>query len=200
MRRLLAVALGDPRNTRFVFLSESCIPIYDFGYTRNYLLSTYRSFVRGVAPGAPGQSRWSTKYLPLVPREHWRKGSKWVVLTRRAASLVVRDTEYYPLFRKLCTYTAHCYPEEHYLQTMLARGPGRRDGEQVRDVGRLVAGGPSSLAFRGEGRGGGHGGEGAGEGALRAGGGKAYCYLFACKFKNDTIGPLLRLQPQFGFY
>lgn len=199
MRRLLAAALEDAGNTRFVFLSESCIPIWDFDFTQRYLMRTHKSFVRGAAPRGAA-SRWTSKYLPLVPRERWRKGSKWVALTRRAAAVVVKDKEYYPLFRKLCTYTAYCYPEEHYLQTLLhARLGDEMENRSVTWV-DWSRGGRSSLTFSKQDVGEDTVERVRGKENCELKGRKAHCYLFARKFKNDTLEPLLALQPKFGFY
>lgn len=44
-RILLKHALRDPLNERFVFVSDSCIPLYDFSYTYDYIMSTSTSFV-----------------------------------------------------------------------------------------------------------------------------------------------------------
>ena len=39
-RLLLRAALDDdPNNARFVLLSESCVPLYDFAFIRRYLLA-----------------------------------------------------------------------------------------------------------------------------------------------------------------
>jgi hypothetical protein len=44
-RLLLASALEDHSNQRFVLLSDRCAPLYDFGYIYKYLISSPRSFV-----------------------------------------------------------------------------------------------------------------------------------------------------------
>lgn len=42
---LFEAALEDPANQRFVLLSDSCVPIYNFSYIYNYVMSSRRSFV-----------------------------------------------------------------------------------------------------------------------------------------------------------
>ncbi|PWA84249.1 Glycosyl transferase, family 14 [Artemisia annua] len=42
---LLRHALMDPSNERFAFVSDSCIPLYNFSYTYDYIMSTSTSFV-----------------------------------------------------------------------------------------------------------------------------------------------------------
>ncbi|KAF2618189.1 hypothetical protein F2Q68_00042500 [Brassica cretica] len=44
-RLLLSTAIDDHSNQRFVLLSDSCAPLYDFGYIYQYLISSPRSFV-----------------------------------------------------------------------------------------------------------------------------------------------------------
>jgi hypothetical protein len=44
-RLLLSAALQDPLNLRFLLLSDSCIPLYNFGYVYNYVMSSHKSFV-----------------------------------------------------------------------------------------------------------------------------------------------------------
>lgn len=49
-RRLLAAALADPRNQRFVLLSETCAPLYPPHVLHSQLLSEARSRVNACAP------------------------------------------------------------------------------------------------------------------------------------------------------
>ncbi|OIT24844.1 PREDICTED: uncharacterized protein LOC109216125 isoform X1 [Nicotiana attenuata] len=72
-RILLQHALMDPLNERFVFLSDSCIPLYNFSYTYNYIMSTPNSFVDSFADTKEG--RYNPKMDPLIPVQSWRKGS-----------------------------------------------------------------------------------------------------------------------------
>lgn len=44
-RRLMAAALQDPANQRFVLLSESCVPLRSFGFVQKYLLGNSKSFL-----------------------------------------------------------------------------------------------------------------------------------------------------------
>ncbi|GKV01981.1 hypothetical protein SLEP1_g14477 [Rubroshorea leprosula] len=44
-RLLLGAALKDPENQRFVLLSDSCVPLYNFSYIYKYLMASQRSFV-----------------------------------------------------------------------------------------------------------------------------------------------------------
>ncbi|CAI8594546.1 unnamed protein product [Vicia faba] len=99
-RILLRHALGDPLNDRFVFLSDSCIPLYNFSYTYDYIMSTPTSFVDSFADTKGG--RYNPKMDPVIPVYNWRKGSQWAVLTRKHAKVVVEDETVFPMFQKYC--------------------------------------------------------------------------------------------------
>lgn len=136
-RILLRHALADPFNDRFVFLSDSCIPLYNFSYTYNYIMSTSTSFVDSFADTKEG--RYNPKMAPVIPIHNWRKGSQWAVLTRKHAEIVVNDTTVFPMFQQHCKRKSlpefwrehsfpadpskehNCIPDEHYVQTLLAQ-------------------------------------------------------------------------------
>ncbi|KAL4653386.1 hypothetical protein ACB092_01G299100 [Castanea dentata] len=136
-RRLLKHALDDPYNERFVFLSDSCIPLYNFSYTYDYIMSTSTSFVDSFADTKEG--RYNPKMDPVIPVHNWRKGSQWVVLTRKHAEVVVKDSTIFPRFQEYCKRRSlpefwrdhplptdaskehNCIPDEHYVQTLLAQ-------------------------------------------------------------------------------
>ncbi|KAL9684194.1 hypothetical protein QQ045_021628 [Rhodiola kirilowii] len=136
-RVLLEHALTDPLNERFVFLSDSCIPLYNFSYTYDYIFSTPTSFVDSFADTKEG--RYNPKMDPVIPVYNWRKGSQWVILTRKHAHVVVKDSTVFPMFQQHCrrkslpefwrekpiigdTSKQHnCITDEHYVQTLLAQ-------------------------------------------------------------------------------
>ncbi|CAK9161773.1 unnamed protein product [Ilex paraguariensis] len=136
-RILLQNALVDPSNERFVFLSDSCIPLYNFSYTYDYIMSTSTSFVDSFADTKEG--RYNPTMHPVIPVQNWRKGSQWVVLTRKHAEVIVKDDAVFPMFQWHCkrkslpefwrdhpiptdTSKEHnCIPDEHYVQTLLAQ-------------------------------------------------------------------------------
>ncbi|XP_065877556.1 glycosyltransferase BC10 isoform X2 [Euphorbia lathyris] len=136
-RILLRHALEDPQNERFVFLSDSCIPLYNFSYTYDYIMSTATSFVDSFADTKDG--RYNPKMAPVVLVDKWRKGSQWVVLTRKHAEVVVNDTKVFLTFQQHCRRKSlpefwrdrplpadpskehNCIPDEHYVQTLLAQ-------------------------------------------------------------------------------
>ncbi|CAN1127740.1 Glycosyltransferase BC10 [Linum perenne] len=136
-RILLRHALEEPSNKRFVFLSDSCIPLYNFSYTYDYIMSASTSFVDSFADTKDG--RYNPKMGPTIPVRNWRKGSQWVVLIRKHAEVVVHDTTVFPIFQKHCRRKSlpefwrdqpfpadpskehNCIPDEHYVQTLLAQ-------------------------------------------------------------------------------
>ncbi|KAL6646896.1 hypothetical protein ACP70R_015590 [Stipagrostis hirtigluma subsp. patula] len=118
-RRLLAHALlDDHSNARFVLLSESHVPLFDFPTVYSYLLNSTEVFLESYdQPGATGRGRYSRRMSPLVTAAQWRKGSQWFDLDRGLAADVVADAVYFPLFRRFCRRS--CYADEHYLPTFL---------------------------------------------------------------------------------
>ncbi|KNA24963.1 hypothetical protein SOVF_010880 isoform A [Spinacia oleracea] len=136
-RLLLEKALVDPANERFVFLSDSCVPLYNFSYTYDYIMSTSTSFVDSFSDTKGG--RYNPKMQSIVPERNWRKGSQWVVLNRKHAEIVLKDETVFPVFQQHCqrkslpefwreqpfpvdTSKQHnCIPDEHYVQTLLAQ-------------------------------------------------------------------------------
>ncbi|KAK4409937.1 Glycosyltransferase BC10 [Sesamum angolense] len=136
-RILLQNALMEHLNERFLFLSDSCIPLYNFSYTYDYIMSASTSFVDSFADTKEG--RYNPKMHLVIPVENWRKGSQWVVLTRKHAEIVVQDDTVYPMFKQHCKKKSlpefwrdrplpadgskehNCIPDEHYVQTLLAQ-------------------------------------------------------------------------------
>ncbi|CAD5189530.1 glycosyltransferase BC10-like [Musa acuminata AAA Group] len=117
-KRLLANALLDFSNERFVLLSESCIPVYNFPTVYEYLINSAHSFVESYDENTrQGRGRYSWRMAPKIMLYQWRKGSEWFELNRELATNIVAEHKYYPLFRKYCKPS--CYPDEHYIPTYL---------------------------------------------------------------------------------
>lgn len=134
-RLLLATALDDPANQRFVLLSDSCIPLYNFSYIYNYLMASPRSFVDSFLDAKEG--RYNPKMSPVIPKAKWRKGSQWISLIRSHAEVIVDDEVIFSVFKKFCKRRPpldaskgklndklqqqhNCIPDEHYVATLLA--------------------------------------------------------------------------------
>ncbi|CAA6657701.1 unnamed protein product [Spirodela intermedia] len=183
-RRLMGNALLDFSNERFVLLSESCIPLFNFTTTYGYLMMSRHSFV-GVFddPGRHGRGRYSSDMAPEVTLEQWRKGSQWFELDRQAAISI-----------HFCK--PPCYIDEHYLPTMLAiEAPDRlanrtvtwadwsRGGSHPGTLGAANVTGEFLRQIRGEKR------------CSYNGRLTNLCFLFARKFTPESLMPLLELAP-----
>ncbi|KNA19918.1 hypothetical protein SOVF_056960 [Spinacia oleracea] len=137
-RLMLDAALEDPANQRFVLLSDSCVPLYNFSYIYSYVMQSPKSFVDSFLDKKEkeGQGRFNPKMSPGITEDKWRKGSQWFTLIRRHAEVVVDDGLVFPLFKKYCKRRPpvddskgklnlklqkqhNCIPDEHYLQTLL---------------------------------------------------------------------------------
>lgn len=194
-RRLLANALLDSSNQRFILLSDSCIPVFNFTTVYNYLTATNHSFLSSFDdPRKPGRGRYNPRMWPNITIEQWRKGSQWFELHRDLAVKVVSDDKYYPLFRDLCH--PQCYSDEHYLPTLVnILYPDLNANRTVTWV-DWSRGGPhprkfgwidvkpellNHIRFGSE--------------CVYNGNTTNLCNLFGRKFLPNTIGPLLKVAP-----
>nr|GMC67842.1 glycosyltransferase BC10-like [Ipomoea batatas] len=196
-RRLLANALLDLSNQRFVLLSDSCIPLFNFTTTYHYLMASTLSFLQSYDdPSKAARGRYNPRMAPTITVQQWRKGSQWFEIRRDLAEKIVSDQIYYPVFRDHCL--PPCYSDEHYLPTLVnilwADASSNRSVTWV----DWSLGGPHPRRF----------------GwidvklevldKIRFGGDKCVyngntttriCFLFARKFLPNTADPLLRLSP-----
>ncbi|KAG6418995.1 hypothetical protein SASPL_121203 [Salvia splendens] len=127
-RILFEEALQDLANQRFILLSDSCVPLYNFSYIYNYLMGSPRSFVDSFLDKK--DVRYNPQMSPAISKQKWRKGSQvnilfhgsnalaslsdklialnsnqiiiWVTLIRRHAEEVVDDEIVFPIFKKFC--------------------------------------------------------------------------------------------------
>ncbi|XVF09567.1 hypothetical protein REPUB_Repub07fG0105300 [Reevesia pubescens] len=117
-RRLLANALLDLTNERFVLLSETCIPLFNFPTIYNYLLNSNESYIGSYDdPRKVGRGRYNPKMFPAISIAQWRKGSQWFEVSRSLAIEIVSDKKYYDIFREYCS--PPCYMDEHYIPTLV---------------------------------------------------------------------------------
>lgn len=92
-RRLVAAAVHDPRNARFILLSETCVPLYPAPAAYLQLMGEVRSRINACAVEGSSEDaerrmehRWQQAMLGAnITREQWRKSSQWFSLTRRHA-------------------------------------------------------------------------------------------------------------------
>lgn len=192
-RRLLANALLDFSNERFVLLSETCIPIQPFLTVYNHLVLSNKSFIGAFDdPGPFGRGRYNRKMEPEVSLAAWRKGSQWFEVNRKLANFIVSDTIYYAKFKEFCRPA--CYVDEHYLPTMLSIQFGSEIAKSsVTWVDWSRGGSHPAMFGRGDvteefltrikGR----------PNCVYNGQAGSICFLFARKFSPSTLDPLLRL-------
>lgn len=195
-RRLLANALLDVSNERFVLLSESCIPLFNFSTIYSYLTNSTKTFVEVYdLPGPVGRGRYSPHMFPDISLRDWRKGSQWFEMDRDLAVEVVSDTQYFPMFQRFCKHS--CYADEHYLPTFVnVRFPGMNSNRSLTWV-DWSRGGPHPHRFTRT-----DVTPGLLE-MLRSGSQCEYngsttsvCFLFARKFLPNTLERLLRFAPK----
>ncbi len=106
-RALLREALKDQTNTKFVFLSESDIPIKTFEEAYQRILEhPYSEFSYWRNQNHPHRK------LPNLANMH--KNTAWIILNRKHAQLMVDDTTMSTLFAQ---FPFDC---EHYASTFLA--------------------------------------------------------------------------------
>ncbi|XP_022883424.1 uncharacterized protein LOC111400229 [Olea europaea var. sylvestris] len=118
-RRLLANALLDFSNQRFVLLSDSCIPLFNFTTIYKYLTETNLSFLGSFDdPRKPGRGRYNRQMWPTISIEQWRKGSQWFEIHRDLAVKIVSDQKYYQVFHEDYTeLLTECLSESTSLST-----------------------------------------------------------------------------------
>ena len=194
-RRLLANALLDFSNERFVLLSETCIPLFNFTTIYKYLINSNHSFVSSFDdPRHIGRGRYNKRMFPTVTLPDWRKGSQWFEVHRKLAIEIVSDVTYYPIFQEHCR--PPCYMDEHYLATLVNKlRPDLNSNRSITWVDWSRGGShPTkfvrkdvSEAFLNQAR---HGFNCSYNSGL-----SSICFLFARKFHPSTLEPLLRIAP-----
>ncbi|KAM3405710.1 hypothetical protein ACQJBY_008309 [Aegilops geniculata] len=193
-KRLLANALLDHSNQRFVLVSESCVPVFNFPTVYEYLINSAQSYVESYNIDVPQcAGRYNPRMAPDVTEQQWRKGSEWFELSRELAVDIVADRRYYHVFRKHCTPS--CYPDEHYIPTYLHLVHGPRNANRTITWVDWSRGGPHPArygkasvtkefiqAIRNN-----------GTQCLYNGRPTTVCYLFARKFAPSALGTLINL-------
>ncbi|RVW32357.1 hypothetical protein CK203_087556 [Vitis vinifera] len=165
-RRLLANALLDFSNQRFVLLSESCIPLFNFTTTYNYLMASNLSFLGSFDdPRKPGRGRYNPQYR-----------------------------KYYTIFGEYCH--PPCYMDEHYIPTLVNMLYVKMNSNRSITWVDWSRGGPHPSKFgwgditdeflnkiR------------YGSDCIYNGNTTNICFLFARKFLPTALEPLLRIAP-----
>lgn len=198
-RRLLAAAMLDVRNSHFVLLCESSIPLFDFPFTFNYI--TNQSNAYSYVDSSPGDPEyWTPELLPLVPKSEWRVGQPWWTLQRKHAAILLADVAHYHRFQQP-NLNLTAVSEQHYYATVLGNQglrdivprtlmfqrwrhpPGQRDAySQPRTIHSWDATQGFLL-------------DASGAQCLWDGTIRMPCFLFARKMGNDTASALLPILP-----
>lgn len=195
-RRLVANALLDPSNKRFVLISEATVPLFNFPTIYSYLINSTKSFVEVFdLDNAVGRGRYNKRMRPIVTLEQWRKGSQWFEMERHLALQMVSDQIYFPIFSRFCQ--PPCYGDEHYLPTLVHILSPEKSANRTITWADWSKPGPHPGSYSGK---------QVNEGLLtrlRTGFDCEYngaktnmCYLFARKFKPDALDALMRLAPK----
>lgn len=195
-RRLLANALLDFSNQRFVLLSEACIPLFNFPTIYSYLINSTQTFVELYdQPGATGRGRYSNRMSPEIVLADWRKGSQWFEVNRDMALEIVSDAQYFPLYGQHCKKA--CYADEHYLPTLMNMKFGAKNANRTLTWVDWARGGPHPTKFsrpqvtiellqsmRN------------GKECVYNGRKTQICHLFARKFLPNSLSRLLKFAPK----
>ncbi|KAL8111064.1 hypothetical protein AgCh_026713 [Apium graveolens] len=195
-RRLLANALLDFSNKRFVLLSETCIPLFNFTTVYSYLVNTNKTFVASYDdPSKVGRGRYNSQMYPTLSIKDWRKGSQWFEVDRNLAIKIISDKKYYPIFGQYCHMP--CYSDEHYIPTLVnvVSSSGLNSNRSITWVDWSKSGPHPerfdkrsvSLEFLNQIK--------YGNNCTYNGDTSTICFLFARKFVPNTLAPLLQLAP-----
>ncbi|KAI3731595.1 hypothetical protein L1987_62784 [Smallanthus sonchifolius] len=195
-RRLLANALLDFSNQRFVLLSEACIPLFNFSTVYSYLINSKHNFVESYDQEGPvGRGRYSPKMGPVVDIEEWRKGSQWFEMDRDLAIQVIADKVYFSVFHDFCG--GQCYADEHYLPTFVTKIFREMNANRTLTFVDWAKGGPHPTRYMGD---------DVTEEFLKKlrndrsceynGKKDQICHLFARKFASHSLERLLRIAPK----
>ncbi|CAN1243115.1 Glycosyltransferase BC10 [Linum perenne] len=197
-RRLIANALLDFSNQRFVLLSEACIPIFNFTTVYNYLIKSTESFVEVYDLASPvGRGRYNPWMKPQIQLHQWRKGSQWFEIDRDLAVEMVSDQTYFPVFQQYCT--GLCYSDEHYLPTLVYIKFPEENSNRTLTWTDWSRGGPHPSSFS-------YGDvnlqllermRNHSQHCIYNGKETSLCYVFARKFNPDALGSLLRVALRF---
>lgn len=94
---LLQEALKDKDNVKFIYLSESCMPLYPLKDLYHYLTTHPESFMRYSKPWWPNDSE---REVTEIPPEHRYGNAEWIILNRYHANLIGADQDMIDLFEK----------------------------------------------------------------------------------------------------
>jgi core-2/I-Branching enzyme len=89
-QKLVKAALKDSDNKKFVFLSESCVPLQPLDKIYQALMKDNHTYMRYGRPWWP--SNHNREVIEL-PKEHRWGNHEWVILNREHAKLIAKDKD-----------------------------------------------------------------------------------------------------------
>lgn len=104
---MLQEALKDASNEKFVYLSESCSPLYKLEDLYHHLISNSNSYIRYTKPWWP---RNSEREIVEIPVEHRWGNHEWVILNRAHAQVIAEDHEILELAARHISSDHEGYP------------------------------------------------------------------------------------------
>ena len=111
---LLGEALKDQNNQRFILVSESCLPLYNFkDFYKKLINNSYSWIHKNYASEKSNLLRHVTIPNPdFISFKNFKKQSQWMVLNRSDASFFVKN-QFINLFSKMFA------PDEHYFINLM---------------------------------------------------------------------------------
>jgi hypothetical protein len=105
-------AYKDSENKLFVLISDSCIPLYNFDYVYNYLITTNSNIcpIHYFEPPKLKHRYTALKDVTFLPYKKFQKTSQWCIMKRDTIEFLIdQDNDYTDL------YTNMFAPDEHYF-------------------------------------------------------------------------------------
>ncbi len=109
-QELLREALKDKANTKFIFLSESTIPLKNFAHVYQQV------FKHSLSQFDFCQEVHNYRKYGNIAIEKVYKNSQWVILNRKHSSLIVQDKD---VISEMTSGGSLSFSEEHYPSTFL---------------------------------------------------------------------------------
>ncbi len=104
---LIREALKDENNVKFIYLSESCMPLYSLTDMYHYLSHDPHTYMRYSIPWWP---RDGEREVVEIPLEHRWGNAEWIILNRQHASLIAEDHEVLELTSRHLYSNHESYP------------------------------------------------------------------------------------------
>tara|TARA_Y100000389_G_C17429168_1_gene501482 strand:+ start:373 stop:1287 length:915 start_codon:yes stop_codon:yes gene_type:complete len=123
---LLKNAMKDPKNSHFIFLSDSCIPVKSFNHIKHALDENLSKSFFAMCPDSQCFPRcdklvnsiididlenlqYGHNPLPRLERKYIKKSSQWCILIRKHVKLLLKSTDYIHWFQHCTASDEHCY-------------------------------------------------------------------------------------------